>query len=268
MSREKAKQFVEKNSVQNFIIALIIFNSITIGMETSGAIMNSFGNILLLIDKIILAIFVIEILLKLYAYGFGFFKSGWNVFDFTIVAIALLPASGVLAVLRSLRIFRSLRLIKNVPKLRFIVESLFHSLPSLVWIFVLLALVFYVFSVIGTKLFGADYPQWFGTLATSMFSLFQIMTLEGWAEISRAVMYKYPFANIYFILFILLASYTTLNIFIAIVVNTMAEVQQKVSVEEVNKIGTIIQDENEELKNDIKLLKDQILKMEEKLLRK
>ncbi len=268
MKREKVKQFVEKNSVQNFIISLIIFNSITIGMETSSVIMNSFGNILLLIDKIILAIFVIEILLKIYAYGFSFFKSGWNIFDFSIVAIAMLPASGALAVLRSLRIFRSLRLIKNVPKLRFIVESLFHSLPSLVWIFVLLALVFYVFSVIGTKLFGADYPQWFGTLATSMFSLFQIMTLEGWAEISREIMGKYPLANIYFILFILLASYTTLNIFIAIVVNTMAEVQQKVSTEEVNKIESIFQDENEELRNDIKLLKEQILKMEEKLLRK
>lgn len=268
MNREKVKQFVQKNSVQNFIIALIIFNSITIGMETSSAIMNSFGYILLLIDKIILAVFVLEITLKLYAYGFLFFKSGWNIFDFSIVAIALLPASGALAVLRSLRIFRSLRLIKNLPKLRFIVEALLHSLPSLGWIFVLLALVFYVFAVIGTKLFGAAYPEWFGNLGASMFSLFQIMTLEGWAEISREVMEKYPLANIYFILFILLASYTTLNIFIAIVVNTMAEVQQKVSTEEVNKIESIFQDENEELRNDIKLLKEQLLKMEEKLLRK
>ena len=268
MNREKVKQFVEKNSVQNFIIALIIFNSITIGLETSRIIMNSFGNVLLLLDKIILAIFVIEILLKFYAYGFSFFKSGWNIFDFSIVAIALLPASGALAVLRSLRIFRSLRLIKNLPKLRFIVEALLHSLPSLGWIFVLLALVFYVFAVIGTKLFGAAYPEWFGNLGASMFSLFQIMTLEGWAEISREVMEKYPLANIYFILFILLASYTTLNIFIAIVVNTMAEVQQKVSTEEVNKIESIFQDENEELRNDIKLLKEQLLKMEEKLLRK
>lgn len=268
MSREKVKQFVEKDSFQKFIIALIIFNSITIGMETSSVIMNSFGRTLLLIDKLILAIFVIEILLKFYAYGFDFFRSGWNIFDFSIVAIALLPASGVLAVLRSLRIFRSLRLIKNVPRLRFIVESLFHSLPSLVWIFVLLALVFYVFSVIGTKLFGADYPQWFGTLAASMFSLFQIMTLEGWAEISRAVMEKYPLANIYFILFILLASYTTLNIFIAIVVNTMAEVQQKVSNEEVGKIENIIQDENEELKQNIRLIKEQIIKLEERLTKK
>jgi len=268
MSREKVKQFVEKNSVQNFIIALIIFNSITIGMETSSAVMNSVGSTLLLIDKIILAIFVIEILLKLYAYGFDFFKSGWNIFDFSIVAIALLPASGSLAILRALRIFRSLRLIKNVPRLRFIVESLFHSLPSLLWIFVLLALVFYVFAVIGTKLFGTAFPEWFGNIGASLFSLFQIMTLEGWAEISRAVMNVYPLSNIYFILFILLASYTTLNIFIAIVVNTMSEVQQKTSNENVEKIENFIIDENEELKQDIRLLKEQILKMEEKLLRK
>jgi len=265
MNREKIKQFIESHYVQNFIIGLIVLNSITIGFETSEKVMSSVGDTLLLIDKIILAIFVLEITLKLYAHGFSFFKSGWNIFDFSIVAIALLPASGTLAVLRSLRIFRSLRLIKNVPRLRFIVESLFHSLPSLVWIFVLLALVFYVFSVIGTKLFGADYPQWFGTLAASMFSLFQIMTLEGWAEISRAVMEKYPLANIYFILFILLASYTTLNIFIAIVVNTMSEVQQKTSKEEIEKIEDIIQDEKDELRKDIRQLKEQITKMEEKL---
>ena len=268
MNREKVKQFVEKNSVQNFIIILIIFNSITIGMETSSVIMTTFGSTLLLIDKIILAIFVIEILLKLYAYGLGFFKSGWNIFDFSIVAIALLPASGSLAILRALRIFRSLRLIKNVPRLRFIVESLFHSLPSLLWIFVLLALVFYVFAVIGTKLFGTAFPEWFGNIGASLFSLFQIMTLEGWAEISRSVMNVYPLSNIYFILFILLASYTTLNIFIAIVVNTMSEVQQKTSNESVDKIENFIMDENEELKQDIRLLKEQILKMEEKLLRK
>jgi voltage-gated sodium channel len=266
--REKVKNLVESIAFQNTIISLIVFNSITIGMETSYTIMSSFGNTLLLIDKIILAVFVVEILLKLCAYGFGFFKSGWNVFDFSIVAIALLPASGSLAILRALRIFRSLRLIKNVPRLRFIVESLFHSLPSLLWIFVLLALVFYVFAVIGTKLFGTAFPEWFGNIGASLFSLFQIMTLEGWAEISRSVMNVYPLSNIYFILFILLASYTTLNIFIAIVVNTMSEVQQKTSSESVEKIENFILDENEELKQDIRLLKEQILKMEEKLLRR
>ncbi|AFH47761.1 Kef-type K+ transport system protein [Ignavibacterium album JCM 16511] len=265
MIKEKVRYIVERNSFQNFIIGLIILNSFTIGMETSKSIMNSFGNALLLIDKIILAIFVIEIFLKLYAYGFGFFKSGWNVFDFAIVAIALLPASGALAILRSLRIFRSLRLIKNLPRLRFIVESLLLSIPSIGWIFVLLTLVFYVFSVIGTKLFGASFPEWFGTIWASMFSLFQIMTLEGWADIARAVNELYPFANLYFISFILIASYTTLNIFIAIVVNTMSEIQHKISVKETEKISEIIVDENEELRNDIKNLKEQILKLEEKL---
>lgn len=268
MSKERIKNFIESNKVQNFIIGLIVFNSITIGFETSKEVMSSFGDILLLIDKIILAIFVVEITLKLYSNGFLFFKSGWNIFDFSIVAIALLPASGALAVLRSLRIFRSLRLIKNLPKLRFIVESLLHSLPSLGWIFVLLALMFYVFAVIGTKLFGAEYPEWFGNLGASMFSLFQIMTLEGWAEISREIMKVYPLANVYFIAFILLASYTTLNIFIAIVVNTMGEVQKNTSDTSVNKIEDIIQDEKEELRKDILSLKEQIIRLEEKFSRR
>jgi len=268
MNREKIKQFIESKSVQNFIIGLIVLNSITIGFETSDKVMSSIGDTLLLIDKIILAIFVLEITLKLYAYGFSFFKSGWNIFDFSIVAIALLPASGTLAVLRSLRIFRSLRLLKNLPKLRFIVEALLHSLPSLGWIFVLLALVFYVFAVIGTKLFGAAYPEWFGNLGASMFTLFQIMTLEGWVEISREIMKDIPLANIYFIIFILLASYTTLNIFIAIVVNTMSEVQQKTSKEGIEKIEDIIQDEKEELRKDILSLKEQIIRLEEKFSRR
>lgn len=266
--REKIKQFVEKSSIQNFIIALIIFNSITIGMETSQAIMESYGRTLLLLDKVILTIFVIEILLKLYAYGFRFFLSGWNVFDFAIVSIALLPASGSLAILRSLRIFRSLRLIKNLPRLRFIVESLLLSLPSIGWIFALLTLVFYVFSVIGTKLFSSSFPEWFGTLGASMFSLFQIMTLEGWAEIARDVMKAYPYAYIYFISFILIASYTTLNIFIAIVVNTMSEIQQKIATQESEKLGEVIQDENQDLRSDIKVIKEQIIKLEEKISRK
>jgi voltage-gated sodium channel len=265
MDREKIKLLCEGYIFQSFIIWLIVLNAITIGLETSQSVMYSFGDALQIIDKLILVVFVIEIILKLYAYGISYFKIGWNIFDFSIVAIALLPTTGSLAVLRSLRIFRTLRLIKNLPKLRFIVESLLHSLPSLGWIFVLLLLVFYVFAVVGTKLFGPVYPEWFGNLWVSMFSLFQIMTLEGWAEISRTVMESFPLAYIYFILFILLASYMTLNIFIAIVVNTMSEVQQKTSMESIEKVENIIQDEKEELRKDIRQLKEQIIKMENKL---
>lgn len=265
MTRNKIKDFVENNKFQNFIIGLIIINSITIGFETSEEAMTSIGIYLQIIDKTILAVFILEMLLKIYAYRLSFFKSGWNVFDFLIIAVAILPTSGTFAIFRALRIFRSLRLIKNIPKLRFIIESIFHSLPSLVWIFVLLMLVFYVFAVIGTKLFGSDYPEWFGNIWASMFSLFQIMTLEGWAEISRTIMEKYSLSYIYFVAFILIASYTALNIFIAIVVNTMSEIQQKSTETSVDKIGDIIQDEKEELKQDIRLLKEQIIKLENKL---
>ena len=265
MSVEKVKIFVEKKSFQHFIIALIIFNSITIGLETFESIVISTGDILHFLDRIILAIFVVEITLKLYAYNFSFFKDGWNVFDFSIVAIALLPTTGSLSILRALRIFRSLRLIKNLPRLRFLVESLLMSLPSIGWIFALLSLIFYVFSVVGVKIFGATHPEYFGTLWASMFSLFQIMTLEGWADIARDVIEDHPFAFLYFIFFILAASYSALNIFIAIIVNTMSETQNKIRDEESNKIENIIRGEKEELKEDLRRLKEQIELLEKKL---
>ena len=257
--------FVESNFVQRFIIGLIIVNSIIIGFETSPEVVSSYGGMLQLIDRLILAVFMIEMLIKIYAYRLSYFVNGWNVFDFIIVSVALLPTYGSLSILRAFRIFRALRLIKNVPKLRFIVEALFHSLPSLSWIFVLLSLVFYVFAVVGTKAFGTDFPTWFGTLGASMFTLFQIMTLEGWAEISRTIQHTHPFAMFYFISFILIASYTTLNIFIAIVVNTMSEIQHQDNAEQIQAIEHIIKDERSELINDIKILKEYIVRLEKKI---
>lgn len=265
MPSNRLANFVERPVVQNSIIGLIVVNSITIGLETSPSVMRAWGPLLLAVDAAILGVFVIEMALKLAAYRWSYFRNGWNVFDFVIVAIALLPASGTLAVLRALRIFRSLRLIKAVPKLRFIVETLLHSLPSLSWIFVLLSLVFYVFAVIGTTMFGPAYPEWFGDLGASMFTLFQIMTLEGWAEIARTVQSASPFATVYFLSFILMASYTTLNIFIAIVVNTMSEMQQRENRQQLDAIETLIADERTDIHNDLKLLKEQIQRMEEKL---
>ena len=257
--------FIESNVVQRFIIGLIVVNSIIIGFETSPEAIVSYGSLLQLMDRLILAVFVIEMLIKIYAYRLSYFMNGWNVFDFIIVSVALLPTYGSLSILRAFRIFRALRLIKNVPKLRFIVEALFHSLPSLSWIFVLLSLVFYVFAVVGTKAFGTDFPMWFGTLGGSMFTLFQIMTLEGWAEISRTVQQTYPFAVLYFISFILIASYTTLNIFIAIVVNTMSEIQHQGNAEHIQAIESIIKDERSEFISDLNVLKDVIVRLEKKI---
>lgn len=256
---------LESPIFQRSIIGLIIVNSIIIGLETSPTLMASYGGPLMMVDRLILGLFLLEVVLNLSVYRLSYFKSGWNVFDFVIVSIAILPTSGAFSILRAFRIFRSLRLIKTIPKLRFIVEALLHSLPSLIWIFVLLSLVFYVFAVVGTTAFGADFPHWFGTLGASMFTLFQIMTLEGWAEISRTIQEAQPFAMFYFISFILIASYTTLNIFIAIVVNTMSEIRDHDRTEEIQAIEQIVKEDRKELSRDIAYLKEFIARLEKRV---
>ncbi len=264
--REKAGNWIESKKIQSIIIVLIIINSITIGLETSDYAMQNFGGLLKTLDQIILAIFVIEIVIKLFAFGGGFFKKPWNVFDFVIVGIALFPSSGVFSILRVLRVLRTLRLLKAIPRLRFIVEALLRAVPSIGWIFVLLAMVFYVFAVMGTKLFGAAFPVWFGTVGKSMYSLFQIMTLESWSMgIARPVMEQFPYAYLFFIPFILIATYTTLNIFIAIVVNTMSEIHQKELEKETIEIEEFVHTEHVDIRSDISRIEAQISGLEKKL---
>lgn len=219
--RARLGAWVESPRVQTAIIALILFNAVTLGLETSDRVMERVGPALIAIDHVILWIFVAEIALKLFAHGLRFFRSAWNLFDVIIVGIALMPSSGAFTVLRALRVLRLLRLLSIVPRMRFVVESLVQALPGLGSIALLLVLFFYIFAVMATRLFGADFPQWFGNLGASMFSLFQIMTLEGWADIAREIMARFPSAWLFFMVFILLATFTVLNLFIAIIVNAM-----------------------------------------------
>jgi voltage-gated sodium channel len=220
--RDNIKKLVESKKFQNFIIAVIIFNAITLGIETSRSVMNSYGHILHFLDKLAIVIFTIEILLKLICYRFRFFRSSWNVFDFIIVTISLIPAAGALSVLRTLRILRVLRLISNVSSMRRVIEGLFKAIPGISSVALIIILLFYIFAVIGTKLFGADFPDWFGDLGKTMFTLFQIMTLESWSMgIVRPVMEIYPHAWIFFSLYILVTTFTMLNLFIAVIVNAM-----------------------------------------------
>ena len=222
--RERVGDWVESRPVQNFIIVLICFNAITLGLETFDVVQRHAGEALLIVERAVLTVFVIEIGLKLFAFDYRFFKQGWNVFDFIIVGISLMPDAGPFTVLRALRILRVLRLIAKVGRLRMIVESLLKAIPSIGWIAFLLALVFYVFGVMGTKLFGDSFPEDFGHLGRTLYSLFQVMTLESWSqEIARPVMEVYPLAWIYFIVFILMSAFTVLNLFIGIIVSTMQE---------------------------------------------
>jgi voltage-gated sodium channel len=225
--RERLGQWVEGRGVSRFIIALIIVNAIILGLETSPSVMNRVGDVLLAANAAILGVFIVEISLKLIAFGPRFFRSGWNVFDFLVVGVALVPTSGPLEILRALRVLRVLRLLSQVPKLRIIIESLLRALPGMGWTALLLVLVFYVFAVMGTMLFGEQFPDYWGSLGASLFSLFQIMTLESWSSgIARPMMEVSPWVWAYFVPFILVSSFMVLNLFIAIIVTATQSIHQ------------------------------------------
>jgi voltage-gated sodium channel len=215
--------WLESRPVQGSIIVLVILNAVTLGLETVPAAMQRYGALLAAADRSLLAIFAAELALKLFAFGGRFFRSGWNLFDLAVVGIALLPSAGALSVLRALRVLRILRVVSAVPKLRVMVEALMRSVPGIGSIALLLGLFFYVFAVMATKLYGAAFPHWFGSLGTSLFSLFQVMTLEGWVDIAREVMTRSPGAWMFFVLFILLATFTVLNLFIGMIVKAMED---------------------------------------------
>ncbi|UCH40635.1 MAG: ion transporter [Gammaproteobacteria bacterium] len=218
----RVRDWVEQSKVQRFIMTLIVINAIILGLETEAAVMASYGEILIAVDHVILSVFVVEILLRIFAHRLAFFRDPWSIFDFIVVGIALVPASGPFAVLRALRVLRVLRILTIVPSMRRVVGALLASIPGLGSIALVLMLIYYVFAVIATNLFGATFPQWFGSIGESLYSLFQIMTLESWSMgIVRPLMEVHPNAWIFFVTFILIATFTMLNLFIAIIVNAM-----------------------------------------------
>ena len=253
---QKLLNLIESNLFTFGITALILVNAITLGLETDQSITARYGGLLHWIDRIILVLFSIELLLKFYVYRFRFFRSGWNLFDLAIVAIAWAPTSGALTVLRALRILRVLRLISVVPQLRRVVSAIGHSIPGMVSVVGVLGLIFYVASVLATKLFGT-YPdpnmqEWFGSIGASAYTLFQIMTLESWSMgVVRPTMELFPWAWSFFIPFIIITSFAVLNFFIGIIVDSMQLVQKQ---EE-----TISEEENKHITmREYKLLKKQL----------
>ncbi|MGR3502693.1 ion transporter [Pseudaestuariivita sp.] len=216
--------FLEQSWVRNAIIGVILFNAVILGLETSEAAMTAASGLILALDRVCLSIFVIEILLKLAAYGTRFFRSGWNLFDFVIVGVSLVPSSQGLSVLRALRILRVLRVISAAPSLRRVVEGFVTALPGMGSVFLLMAIIFYIGSVMATKLFGASFPDWFGSLALSAYSLFQIMTLESWSMgIVRPVMEVYTYAWMFFVPFIMVTTFAVVNLLVGLIVNSMQD---------------------------------------------
>lgn len=219
--------FVESDGFQHFIVAVILVNAVVLGFETSKSAMASAGSLLVAIDKLCLVIFCVEIGARLIAYRWAFWRSGWNIFDFAVVAVALVPGAGPWAVLRSLRVLRVMRLLTVIPSLRKVVAAFLHAIPGLGGVLLLMSVFLYTSAVLAVNLFGEKFPQWFGTLGGSLFSLFQILTLEGWADMAREIMEVYPWAPLFFIPFIVIATFTVLNLFIGIIVSTMQELATK-----------------------------------------
>ncbi len=267
--RQTLGSWVENPRVQNVIIALIILNAVILGMETSPAIMERIGPFLITLDSLILGVFVVEIAMKLIAQGPAFFRRGWNIFDFLVVGIALVPASGPLAILRALRILRVLRLLSMLPRLRFVVEALLHSLPGIGSIALLMVVVYYVAAVMATGLFGTTHPQWFGDIGSSMYTLFQIMTLESWSMgIVRPVMESHPYAWLFFIPFILIATFTVLNLFIAIIVDAMQTMHEAVVQKEEAVITGVVHSEGAQIEEELRGVREELRALRAMLLGK
>jgi voltage-gated sodium channel len=222
--RLKLARWIESHPIQTGIIVLIIINSIILGLETSSTAMAKMGGFLIAVDTLCLAVFCAELLIKLFCYRLRFWTNGWNIFDFLVIAVALIPGAGPLAVLRSLRILRVLRLLTVVPSLRKVVAAFIHSIPGLSGVVAVMAIFFYSTAVLATRLFGETHPEWFGSLGASLYTLFQVMTLESWSMgIVRPVMETHPWAWLFFVPFIMIATFTILNLFIGIIVSTMQE---------------------------------------------
>ncbi|MDY0116055.1 MAG: ion transporter [Sulfurimonadaceae bacterium] len=220
--------FVECAKFQNFIILLIIINGITMGLETSSSIMEDFGGFLHFFDRFVISIFTIEIALRIYVHRVSFFKDPWSLFDFTIVAISLVPASNGFEIFRVLRVLRLFRLITVVPQMKKIVMALLNTIPGMASIAALMTLFFYIFAIMATNLYGENYPEWFGNLGASFYTLFQIMTLESWSMgIVRPIMETHPNAWLFFVPFIFIVTFIMVNLIVAIVVDAMSTINAK-----------------------------------------
>lgn len=253
--RESVRVFIESARFEKSITALILANAVTLGIETSPTVAARFGDGLYAFDRLVLAVFVVELLLRFFVHRGRFFADPWRVFDFVVVGIAVVPKGSAFAVLRALRVLRVLRLVSLVPSMRRVVGALLKALPGMASIVGLMGLVLYVSGVMATKLFGEISPEFFGSLSASLFTLFQIMTVEGWPDIARGVMAQSPQSWIFFVVYLLVATFMVLNLFIAVVVNAMqSQVTEDLKVEGETHTRLVL-DEVRALRREIEALR-------------
>ena len=230
--QNRAKTLVETSAFRTFVTLIIVANAAAIGFRTTGPA-APWDAVLATFDTFCLGVYVVETALKLTAYRRAYFREGWNVFDFTVIFLSLIPTTllpvpvQVARLLRIVRTFRDFRIISIFSETRLIAEAIVRSLPGVLWTAALLFIIFYVFAVIGVALFGETFPQYFGSLGKSLYTLFQIMTLESWSHgIARPVIAVHPWAWLYFVPFVIMASFIMLNVVVGLLVNSIGETKQ------------------------------------------
>lgn len=249
-------RFLESRAFERALLTLIVINAVTLGLETSEWVMRRFEGLVHAVDQIILSIFVVELALRLLVRRLAFFRDPWSVFDFVVVSLALLPTSAAFSVLRALRVLRLLRTISILPSLRRVGSGLVAALPGMGSIILLISLLFYVSSVMATKLFGAAFPEWFGSIGASAYSLFQIMTLESWSMgMVRPVMEVYPWSWAFFVPFILITTFVMLNLVIGVIVNAM----QNLETATVETPASTVVSDTAMLRDEIRILREELV---------
>jgi len=264
--QDRLRAFIDRPATQRTILALILVNAVILGLETSPSLMAAHGPLLVVLDQAILGVFVVEIAARFLVHRWAFFRDPWSVFDFVVVGVALVPATGQLAVLRALRVLRVLRILTIVPSMRRVVGALLSAIPGLSSIALVLLLIYYVFAVIATNLFAATYPEWFGDIGRSLYTLFQIMTLESWSMgIARPVMENFPYAWAFFVPFILVATFTMLNLFVAIIVSAMQTYEEQAPKGTVAVVEQARDHIEADLHTEVRALREEIVELRQLL---
>lgn len=265
-TRVRIRSFLEQDRVHNVILTVIIINSITLGLGTSDRVNAEIGGFLRVFDRVILGIFVVELSLKLYAYGIHFFRSPWNLFDFFVVSVGLLPQGAGMSALRGLRVIRALRLLSVIPQMRAVVQALLDALPGMGAVILMISIVFYVFGVMATVMYGDAFDEFFGTLGRSLYSLFQVMTLESWSMgIVRPVMETYPYAWAFFLPFIMITTFSVLNLFIGLLVNTMQSAVEQDTEAEFERLRELVRNETNQVDAHVVALQEEVRALRDEL---
>lgn len=257
--RSALERLVYHPLFERVILAVIILNAITLGLETSESVMAQAGTLLEVLDHIMIAIFVAELAMRMIALGRRFWTDPWCLFDFAVVAITLVPATGNLSILRALRILRAMRLISAVPSVKRVVSSLLTAIPSMSAVIFLLLLINYIFAVMTTTMFGDKFPEMFGSIGASFYTLFQVMTLEGWSgDVVRPVMKAFPWAWAVFVPYIVVVTFAVLNLFIGIIVDAMNTNAQA----EAERVIEVTEGEYHHLLSEIRSLRSEVRQMQ------